>query len=141
MDGFSMTLGIIIAFTGLYGLYFAASGRSAMQNSVTRFLFAIRRAKEPSRAFTALSSGLLVAFGAYCIFSSLRPGLPLWPSLVALLMVGALQLGARFQRHDIQQSVQFESASRSRRQTGSPRTGRLDSGVSPQPPASQREHE
>lgn len=97
MDGFGIALGIILVLLGLSGLYFAASGRLAALNPVTRFLFAVR-GTQPSRPYTALSSGALVAFGAYCILSSVRPGLPLWPSVVALLTVFALLLAAHTSR-------------------------------------------
>lgn len=99
MDGFGTAVGMILVLPGLYGLYFAASGRPVSRNSVTRFLFALRGA-EPSRRYTALASGALVALGAYCILSGIRPGLPLWPSLVVLAAVLALQLAAHFLRHD-----------------------------------------
>jgi uncharacterized membrane protein YagU involved in acid resistance len=99
MDGFSIALGIIAALTGIYGLYFASTGRLALQSPVTKFLFAVR-GTEPTRPHTALSSGALVVFGIYCILSGAYPRIPLWPSVVALLVVCALQLAAHLQRDD-----------------------------------------
>ena len=98
MDSFSVVLGSALALLGLYGLYFAASRKSALTAPITRFLFAVRRREEPSRAYTALTSAALITWGAFFVLLGNRPYVPLWLSLVALLIVLGLQVAAHLQR-------------------------------------------
>ena len=100
MDGFEIALGVAATLLGAYGLYFAATKRESLGNPITRFLFSIK-GREPERAYTALSSGALVAFGAYVFLSGMRPALPWWPSLVAIATFAALQISARLSRSDV----------------------------------------
>ena len=100
MDNLFLALGVIAAILGALGIYFAATGRSTTTNAMTRFLFTVR-GREQTRGFVALSSGSLIAFGAYMVLASSRPGVPLWPLLVAVTTYGALQIAAHLQRHDV----------------------------------------
>ena len=101
MDGFSVVLGSALALLGLYGLYFAASGKSALTDPITRFLFAVRRREEPSRAYTALTSATLITWGLFFVLLANRPQVPLWLSLAVLFILLALQVAALLQRQDV----------------------------------------
>jgi hypothetical protein len=100
MDGAIIALGILTILLGAYGLYFAATKRKALANPLTRFRFSLH-GSEPERGYTALSSGALVALGAYMVLSSIPAELPRWPSFVAVVMFGVLQISAHFQRSDV----------------------------------------
>lgn len=100
MDRFFVALGVVTILLGAYGIFFAATRRKALGNPVTRFLFSVH-GREPERAFTALSSGALIALGAYLLLSDMRPELPRWPSFVAALTFFALHVSAHLQRTDV----------------------------------------
>ena len=101
MDSFIISLGVVVLLAGVYGASQAVARRPVQRNAFTRFLFGVRSGREPTRAFVALSSGALITLGAYFLLAGIRPGLPLWPSLIAILTFVALQIAAHLQRDDV----------------------------------------
>src|SRR5688572_14900345 len=100
MDTFFIAIAVLSVLVGAAGLYSATRGQAVATNPVTRMLFSVHGHVQ-SRTFVALSSAAIIVFGAYLLLSSVQTVLPLWPSLVALVAFGALQISARLQRHDV----------------------------------------
>ena len=101
MDSFIISLGVAVLLAGVYGAWQAITSTPVPRNALTRFLFGAQLDREPTRAFVALSSGALITLGAYFLLAGIRPGLPLWPSLIPILTFAALQIAAHLQRQDV----------------------------------------
>lgn len=100
MDALLVGAGTVLMLLGVFGVFFAASGKAALSGPATRFFFAIRGNTEPSRAYIVLSSSVLVGLGVYMLSAVLFPGLPGWLSVGTLLSVFVLQLAANYKQHD-----------------------------------------